>query len=71
MLWYQSGRVVVADSYFALVECAEELLKRNLKFIGVVKASHWRYSLHHLQRVELAERGDRFGLVSHNKDEQP
>jgi hypothetical protein len=38
--WYHSNRVIVADSYFASVECAEELLKRNLKFIGVVKTSH-------------------------------
>jgi hypothetical protein len=37
--WYHSNRVVVANSYFASVECADELVKRNLRFIGVVKSS--------------------------------
>jgi hypothetical protein len=69
--WYHSNRVIVADSYFASVECAEELLKRKLKFIGVVKTSHRRFPNHHLQRVELQQRGDRFGLVSHHEDGTP
>jgi hypothetical protein len=38
--WYHRNRVVVANSYFASVECADELVKRNLKVIGVVKTSH-------------------------------
>jgi hypothetical protein len=69
--WYNSNIVIVADSYFALVECAEDLLRRNLKFISVIKTSHRRFPNHHLQRVDLQQHGDRFGLVAHHEDGTP
>jgi Transposase IS4 len=69
--WWMSNRVVVADSYFASVECAKELIRRHLKFIGVVKTSHREFPLQHLQQVELSERGDRYGLVTRNQEGVP
>ena len=35
--WHRSGRVVVADSHFASLELAEELYRRDIRFLGVIK----------------------------------
>jgi Transposase IS4 len=69
--WWMSNRVVVADSYFASVECAKELLRRGMKFAGVVKTSHREFPLQHLQQVEMGERGERYGLVAKNQENEP
>lgn len=43
--WAESGRVVVADSYFAAVEATRELYKIGLRFVGVVKTATKRYPM--------------------------
>lgn len=35
--WLNTNRIVCADSYFSSVKTAEELLRRNTKYIGIIK----------------------------------
>lgn len=63
-----SQRIVCVDSCFASVKTCEELLKRKLRFIGVVKTATKGFSMAYLSRVglcrvELFEKGDRKGVV--------
>ena len=37
--WYHTHRVVCADSYFASVSTAKELMRLGMRFIGVVKTA--------------------------------
>jgi Transposase IS4 len=69
--WVRSGRIVCADSYFASVGTAEELLRLGLRFIGVVKTATRRYPMRALSTLELEQRGDSHGLVSYGSDGQP
>jgi Transposase IS4 len=62
--WFFSDRLVCADSYFASVAAAEELLRVRMRFIGVVKTATRRYPMDHLARLELNVRGDRVGLIA-------
>lgn len=43
MPWAKTNRLVVADSYFASVQAAEELFKVGLRFTGVVKTATKRF----------------------------
>jgi hypothetical protein len=61
--WVFSNCMVCADSYFASVGTAEELLKLKTQFIGVIKTATWRFPMQHLSTVELQQRGVRFGVV--------
>ena len=38
--WHRSGRAVVADSAFASVKTAVQMLKNGTHFIGMVKTAH-------------------------------
>ena len=69
--WFHTNRVVCADSYFASVQTARELLRVNTKFIGVVKTATREFPMAHLSSRELGERGDRYGLLSLDSDNVP
>jgi hypothetical protein len=62
--WVRSGRLVVADSYFASVATAEELYRLGLRFTGVVKTTTRRFPMKELGSTELFNRGDRRSLLS-------
>ncbi len=67
--YFWSKRVVCGDSYFASVGCAEELLKYDLRFIGVVKTATKKFPMNYLNRVQFhGARGERKGLVRYQKD---
>jgi hypothetical protein len=65
------GRIIADDSYFALVESAEDLYKADLRFIGVVKTATCRYPKAELSGIEFRSRGDRIGLLSFDEAKQP
>ena len=67
--WFYTDRIVCADSYFASVGAAEELLRYRTRFIGVVKTATKRYPMSYLQKIETTGRGDRFALISYNNEE--
>jgi hypothetical protein len=69
--WFYSDRIVCADSYFASVGAAKELLKYRLRFIGVVKTATKFYPMQYLGSLVLSGRGDRKGLVAANDNGQP
>jgi Transposase IS4 len=69
--WKNGNRIVCANSYFASVQCARELLKWRLKFIAVIKFSHKDYPMDFLSRRTLQRKGDWFGLVNKNEDQVP
>ena len=63
--WANTGRTVVADSYFASTQSAVRLWQLGFRFIGIVKTATKGYPMQHLGRVELpGNRGDRRGLIS-------
>jgi hypothetical protein len=68
--WFYSQRVVCADSYFASVGAAQELLRHQTRFIGVVKTATSNYPMAYLSHLEFSGRGDRHGVVSVNADGQ-
>lgn len=63
--WAKSGRVVVADSYFASVKTAKHLFKGGLRFIGVVKTCTKDFPMDHLQSLEMSgDKGSMKGLLT-------
>lgn len=62
--WTMSDRIVCADSYFASVVAAEELMRVGLQFIGVIKTATRRYPMNYLSNKELHQQGDQSGLVT-------
>ena len=69
--WANTNRIVCADSYFASVPVALELLKIGLRFIGVVKTATKQFPMAWLSSQEMNQRGDRIGLVSRNDEGHP
>jgi hypothetical protein len=69
--WAFSEQIVCADSYFASVGAALELQRIGLCFIGVVKTATHQFPMHYLSRVELQQRGDRYGLVTQSNNGGP
>ena len=67
--WFNSGRIVCADSYFASVSTAKEMLRLGLRFIGVVKTATKQFPMEYLSHLELATRGLWKGVV-HRQDGQ-
>jgi len=59
-----SDHIIVGDSYFASVQCAKELWKIGLRFIGVVKTATRQFPMDHLSSIQLNGRGDHYGLFS-------
>jgi hypothetical protein len=43
--WANSGRGLCADSYFASVASAEEMMRLGIRFIGVVKTATKKYPM--------------------------
>eukprot|EP00977_Amphora_coffeiformis_P022944 scaffold11978_cov153-Amphora_coffeaeformis.AAC.1 len=55
--WARTHRVVVADSYFASVQTAQELFKLGLRFIGVVKTATRGFPMKQLTSSQFGGRG--------------
>jgi hypothetical protein len=69
--WNFSERLVCADSYYASVAAAEELMKLRFHFIGVVKTATKRYPMSHLSHLIMPNRGDRHALIKKTVDDIP
>ena len=69
--WYNTDRVVCADSYFASVQTAEELLQHGLRFIGVVKTATRKYPMRFLSEFELQRHGDYKGVFMKDGNGSP
>ena len=62
--WANSERGVCADSYFASVSSAEEMMRIGIRFIGVMKTATKIFPMAYLSSIELDEgRGQRVGVV--------
>ena len=61
--WFQSGRLICADSYFSSVGAVEELGQVGLRFIGVVKTATKKFPMEYLKNIVLNNKGDRHGVV--------
>jgi len=66
--WAGTQRVVCADSNFASVTAATELLAMGLRFIGVVKTATRGYPMSSLSALEVDTRGDH-ATFSHSTPE--
>jgi hypothetical protein len=62
--WWETGRIVCADSAFASVKSAVELRKRGLHFLGLVKTATRRFPKQYLDSYPLAERGAHVAVTS-------
>ena len=69
--WNFSDRLVCADSYYASVAAAEELMKFRFRFIGVVKTATKRFTMQHLSRLLMPNRGDRHSLLKKDNKGTP
>jgi Transposase IS4 len=64
-----TGRVIVADSYFASVQAALTLYTMGLRFIGTVKTATRGFPMHYFQRCLLpGGKGDHKALLSKDED---
>ena len=61
--WYNTESVVCADSNVASLGAAQELIRNELRFIGVVKTATRRFPKAYLSNLELTQRGDFSGFV--------
>eukprot|EP00173_Palmaria_palmata_P004197 Plantae.Rhodophyta-Palmaria_palmata.ctg521.p1 GENE.Plantae.Rhodophyta-Palmaria_palmata.ctg521~~Plantae.Rhodophyta-Palmaria_palmata.ctg521.p1 ORF type:complete len:299 (+),score=20.18 Plantae.Rhodophyta-Palmaria_palmata.ctg521:501-1397(+) len=69
--YFNSGRIVVSDSYFASVTAALEMKRNGLRFIGVFKTATKQFPLTYLNSFELTTRGQSRGVVSLDSDGNP
>jgi Transposase IS4 len=69
--WAFSHCMVCADSYFASVGAANELMQQGLRFIGVVKTATKKFPMAYLSCLELQERGGRKGLIARDDNGYP
>ena len=60
--WYHTHRVVCADSYFASVSTAKELMRLCMRFFGVVKTPSKQFPMAYLHALEFDKRGEWKGL---------
>ena len=60
--WYHTCRVVCADSYFASVSTAKELMRLGMRFIGVVQTASKKFPMAYLQALDFDKRGEWKGL---------
>ena len=65
--WYHTHRVVFADSYFASVSTANEIMRLGMRFIGVVKTASKQFPMAYLQALEFDKRGGWKGLKNATK----
>ena len=66
--WAKSNRLVVADSAFASVQCAQELFALGLRFIGVIKTATKDCPMQHLLSAQLKGRGGMCGMCNQVSD---
>ena len=66
--WFNSNRVVCADSYFSLVQTAIKCKEKGLKYIGVVKTATKQYPMAHLGKLELKDKGDRYAMAARDEN---
>lgn len=69
--WFNTNRIVCADSYFASLATAREMSKLGLKFIGVVKTASKHFPMQWLNAQPMANRGDAIGLLHYNEHGRP
>lgn len=64
--WAGTQRIICADSYFASVATAQQLLTMGLRFVGVVKTATRGYPMGALSAIPLQSRGQHvsFSLVN-------
>ena len=60
--WFNTQRVVCADSYFSSVSTAEEMGRLGMQFIGVVKTASKRFPQSYLSTLVFQERGNWSGV---------
>ena len=63
--------IVVADSFFASEQCAQELFHYGMHFIEVVKTATKGFPIEHLNCIQLNKRGDRYGLLNKSRVTSP
>ena len=68
--WFNTNRIVCADSYFAAVSTATEMCRLGLGFIGVVKSATKRFPMQYLSELEFTQRGQGKGVVMNGDDGQ-
>ena len=56
--WYHTHRVVSADSYFASVSTAKELMRLGMRFIGVVNTESKQFPMVYLHALEFDQQGE-------------
>ena len=56
--WVNTDRIVCENSYFASVPDSEELWKRGIHFIGVIKTETHKFMMVYMSNIELQNRGD-------------
>jgi len=66
--WAGTRRVVCADSYFASVTAAQELLAIGLRFMGVVKTATHSYPMGALSVLPLEARGELVSYIQSTAD---
>lgn len=71
MPWANTGRIVCADSFFASVATATELLKNGLRFTGVVETATKEFPLAYFHRQRMGKRGDWLHLVARDEHSNP
>ena len=60
--WYNSNRIVCADSYFASVSTCVEMARLGMRFIGVVKTATKKYPQAYLSSLPMNDRGEWKGV---------
>ena len=77
--WFYTDRCGIADSAFASLLCAEELVKKGMQFLGIVKTASKRYPKAYLQQWATKDgvrRGDHkvvkttISIVDHKNGEE-
>jgi len=66
--WAGTTRVVCADSYFASVATAQQLLGMGLRFIGVVKTATRGFPMASMSTAPLGARGEHFSYKHTSAD---
>lgn len=66
--WAGSRRVVCADSYFASVTTAVQLLRMGLRFVCVVKTATRGYPMGALLVIPLEQRGEHRSFLHSSAD---
>ena len=69
--WFNTNRLVCADSGFASVTAGAVLFRYGLRFTGVVKTATREFPMRFLSSQELSHRGDHLTMVSESSETSP